>query len=362
MANRIARASLVFLLLFVFVSRPSGQRPATAGELSIYFIDVEGGQSTLIVAPTGESMLVDAGYADDDRDPRRIMAAARDAGVKQIDALVVTHFHADHDGGVPEVARQLPIRQFLDVGDILRTPAAIADRDWLLTLARYDAYVRARGDVYRNGLAPFLGKPHVEPQPGYSMSIGAASVTFVSHDGATIKQPLPGAGQATSGCPAAPPEMQEKNENARSNGFVLQFGRFRFLDIGDLVGSPLYSIVCPRSLVGPVDVYLVSHHGGVDSSYPATFDAFKPRVAIVNNGATKGGAPEVFDTIRHASWLEGSWQLHASRNAGVTNLAPSHIANLDETTSHWIKLSAREDGSFRVTNSRTGKITTFTAK
>jgi len=345
------RTTLVVLLMLAFISRPSGQGPRPAGELSIYFNDVEGGQATLIVAPTGESMLVDAGYADDDRDPRRILAAARDAGVKQIDALVVTHFHADHDGGIPEVARRLPIRQFLDVGDILRTPDAIADRDWLLTLARYNAYVRARD-----------GKPHVEPEPGYQMSVGAANVTFVSHDGATITMPLPGGGHATDGCPAAPPEMQEKNENARSNGFVLQFGRFRFLDIGDLVGAPLYSLVCPRSLVGPVDVYLVSHHGGVDSSYPATFAAFRPRVAIVNNGVTKGGAPEVFETIRHASGVDGAWQLHASRNAGVTNLAREQIANLDETTSHWIKVSAREDGSFRVINSRTGKITTFSAK
>src|SRR4051812_1212049 len=118
------RASLVALLLLLLIGRSSGQRTSLRGDLSIYFIDVEGGQSTLIVAPTGESMLVDAGYADDDRDPRRILAAARDAGIRQINTLLLTHFHADHDGGVPEVARQLPIKQFLDDGDILRTPDA----------------------------------------------------------------------------------------------------------------------------------------------------------------------------------------------------------------------------------------------
>jgi beta-lactamase superfamily II metal-dependent hydrolase len=334
------RASLVAILLLALLARPSGQSPADG--LSIYFIDVEGGQSTLIVAPTGESMLVDAGYADNDRDPNRILAAAHDAGIRQIDTLLVTHFHADHDGGVPGVARQIPIKQFLDDGDVVRTPEAIADRDWLLTLARYNAYVQARGRA-----------PHVEPQPGYQMKVGAAQVTFVSHDGKTITQPLPGGGESNAACPATAPDAQEKIENPRSNGFVLQFGRFRFLDLGDLVGQPLFALLCPRSLIGPVDLYLIPHHGGVDTWYPATFAGFHPRVAIINNGPLKGGAPEAFDAVRHAPGLEATFQLHASRLPGSIDLPPSQISNLDDTTSYWIKVIARENGSFTVVNART---------
>jgi hypothetical protein len=336
------------MVIFGLLTAPAVQ---AAKDVRVFFIDVEGGQSTLIVAPGGESMLVDAGYADDGRDPRRILAAARDAGIRQIDTLLVTHFHADHDGGVPEVARQFPIKRFLDDGDIVRTPPAIADRDWLLTLARYNAYVQARDDA-----------PHAEPQPGYEMPVGSARVTFVSHAGKTITEPLPGAGAPNGACPTAPPEPQEKIENPRSNGFLLQFGRFRFLDLGDLVGEPLFALLCPRSLIGPVDLYLVPHHGGVDTWYPATFTGFRPHVAIINNGPTKGGAPEIFEAVRHAPGLDVTFQLHASRNPGAMNLPPSQIANLDETTSHWIKVAAREDGSFRVTNGRTRATSLFTQK
>src|SRR5579871_648893 len=126
------------------------------------------------------------------------------------------------------------------------------------------------------------------------MTVGAAQVTFVSHAGATITQPLPGGGQMNGACPAMPPQAQETVQNPQSNGFLLQFGRFRFLDLADLVGQPLFALLCPRSLIGPVDLYLVPHHGGVDTWYPATFAGFRPRVAIINNGPLKGGAPEAF--------------------------------------------------------------------
>jgi hypothetical protein len=140
---------------------------------------------------------------------------------------------------------------------------------------------------------------------------------------------------------------------------VLRFGRFRFLNLGDLSGAPLFSLVCPRSLIGAVDVYLVPHHGGRDATYPATFAALRPRVAIVNNGATKGGAPETFINLQRAPGLEAAWQLHTSMNEGAVNLPESQSANLDESTAHWIKVSAREDGSFTVTNGRTGVTTSF---
>src|SRR5687768_1437469 len=89
-----------------------------ADTLDIYFIDVEGGQATLLVTPARQSLLVDTGYAGNGgRDAARIMAAVRDAGLDAIDYLLITHFHPDHDGGVIELAQQIPIRTFIDHGD-----------------------------------------------------------------------------------------------------------------------------------------------------------------------------------------------------------------------------------------------------
>ena len=324
---------------------------AAARTLDIYFIDVEGGQSTLIVTPAGESLLIDAGFPGDGtfaskaasparaRDAGRIVLAARDAGVKQIDYLLITHFHADHDGGVVELAQQLPIRTFIDHGSV----GADAEENVKGTLEVFAAYAAVRGK----------GK-HIEPAPGDRLPMKEVDAVVVSSAGKTLTTPLDGAGARNEACGPTATPAQEPHENPRSTGIVLQFGRFRFLDVGDLSGAPLFALVCPADLIGPVDAYLVAHHGGVDAVDPATFAAFKPRAAIVNNGATKGGAPEIFTALRAARGIEDVWQLHTSRNPGAQNFADDRIANLDETTAHWIKLSANADGSFSVTNGRTG--------
>jgi len=325
--------------------------------LDIYFIDVEGGQSTLMVTPAGESFLIDTGFAGDGafqskagdprraRDAQRIAAAARDAGVTRIDYLLITHFHADHDGGVVELAQLLPIGTFIDHGGVLpEAEARVAGT--LDALAAYSA-VRAKGR-------------HLEPAPGERLPLKGVTAIVVSSGGATVREPLAGSSRqsahgANAACGPTAPPAQEPTENPRSTGVRLEFGRFRFLDVGDLSGAPLFALACPRNLVGPVDVYLVAHHGGPDAADPATFAAFRPRVAIVNNGAVKGGAPETFATLHAVPGLADVWQLHRSMNDGARNFAHDRIANLDETTAHWIKVRAREDGSFVVTNGRTGE-------
>jgi competence protein ComEC len=325
-------------------------QPGSAAQtLDMYFIDVEGGQSTLIITPAGESLLVDTGFAGSDgRDSKRILAAARDAGVKQIDYLLMTHFHADHDGGVVELSRQMPIKTFFDHGDLVRSPEALAESRWPATLAAYNAYVSARAKA-----------KHVEPKPGDRLPLKGVDAVWVSSAGATIGTPVAGARQANPACGPSAPPAQEKLENPRSTGFHLRFGRFRFVDLGDLSGAPLFALVCPANRLGAVDLYLVPHHGGPDTSYPATFAAVKPRVAVVNNGATKGGSPEVFAALRKVQGLEDVWQLHRSENPGAQNFPDERIANLDESTGHWIKASASEDGSFTVTNGRTGATTNY---
>ena len=332
---------------------------ASPKTLDIYFIDVEGGQATLIVTPAGESLLVDAGFPGsgafeskpgdprEARDARRIAAAAREAGVTRIDYLLVTHFHADHDGGVVELAQLMPIGTFIDHG----TVPAEAEENVPGTRAMFEAYaaVRAKGR-------------HLEPNAGDRLPLKGIDVTVVSSAGKTIAQPLTGAGGRTSPCASKAPAAQEVRENPRSTGFRLEFGRFRFLDLGDLSGDPLYALACPVGLVGPVDVYLVAHHGGADAADPATFAAFAPRVAVMNNGPRKGGAPDTFAALRGAAGIEDVWQLHRSEMPGSQNVADDRIANVDETTAHWIKLSAKEDGSFTMTNGRTRAAKAYPAR
>jgi len=194
--------------------------------------------------------------------------------------------------------------------------------------------------------------------PGRRLPLKDVEATVVSSAGEILPKPLTGAGtnnDACAGAPLTPP--QEPNENPRSTGIVLTFGRFRFLDVGDLSGDPLFRLACPRDLIGPIDVYLVAHHGGGDAADPALYAAIRPRVALVNNGERKGGAANTLSRLKTLAGTD-TWQLH--RAATGENTDDTRIANLDETTSYAIKISAREDGTFTVTNGRTGKTTPYT--
>ncbi len=343
-ARAVFSAAISAAVLAVFLLPAMAFVAPARKTLDIYFLDVEGGHSTLVVTPSGQSLLIDTGFAGfDGRDAGRIVEAARTAGIAQIDYLLLTHFHWDHDGGVVELARQMPIRTFIDNGDLNRSPAAMAVEKWPITLERYDAYLPVRATGW-----------HRVPTPGERLKLEGADVTFVSASAATVTRPLPGGGKRNSECEATAPPADDPFENTRSIGVLLRFGRFRFLNLGDLTGAPLFALVCPRSLIGRVDLFLVPHHGWRDGSYPAMFAGLKPRVAIVNNSAVKGGSPETFAALRRAPGHKGAWQLHRSTHEGVINLAESQVANLDETTAHWIKVSARESGAFTVTNRRTG--------
>jgi beta-lactamase superfamily II metal-dependent hydrolase len=273
------------------------------------------------------------------RDANRVLAAAHDAGLQRIDYLLITHFHEDHNGGVPDVAAKIPIDIFIDHG----TVPSDAEKNVPGTLDAFDAYAAARSKA----------RQHIEAKPGDRIPLKGVEALFVSSAGQTIRTAVKGARDRNAACSSPAVPAQEIYENPRSTGFVLRFGEFRFLDIGDLSGQPLRDLVCPNSLLGPVDVYLVAHHGGPDAADPATLAAFKPRLAVLNNGTTKGGGAETFKVLHDFSAID-VWQLHRSRNAGVVNFADDHIANLDESTAHWIKVTANADGSFRVTNGRTG--------
>jgi beta-lactamase superfamily II metal-dependent hydrolase len=340
MTRRIV--SVVGLLTVLCVGRTASQ---TTKPLDIRFIDVEGGQATLVVSPSGESMLVDAGWPGfNGRDAERIVAAAKAAGLSRIDYLVVTHYHTDHVGGVPQLADRLPIRTFVDHG------ATVEQGDAPTKL--YDAYVQARSK----------GR-HLQVKPGDKIPVNGIDVQVVSAGGDVIATPLASAGAANPLCADFKPKNDDPSENARSVGVVLTFGRFRMLDLGDLTWNKEHDLVCPTNRIGTVDVYLTTHHG-LDQSGPAVLvHAFRPRVAIMNNGAKKGGTPPAWTIVRQSPGLEDLWQVHYAVDGGADhNVAEPFIANTDESTAYGIRISADRDGSFVVTNERNGKSKKYEAR
>lgn len=353
-SSRMKRVLMVLALVGGCAPRAT-VHPSERATLDIYFIDVEGGQSTLLVTPRGESFLIDAGFPGDGtfaskpgdpakaRDAQRVLAAVRDAGLSRIDYLMLTHYHADHAGGVEELSQLLPIGTFIDHS----APPAEAEAGVPGTKAVYDGYVARRAA----GI-------HLEPKPGDRLPMRGIEATVVSSGGATLTTPLAGAGTSNTACTSPGLPAQEKLENPRSTGVRVQFGNFSFLDVGDLSGAPLVALTCPHDLIGRADVYLVAHHAGLDAADPTIFSTVKPRVAVFNNGARKGGAAETFATLRGFPGID-VWQLHRSLATGAVNMADARVANLDESTSAWIKISANTDGSFVVVNGRTGQATTY---
>lgn len=324
------------LLIVAAVALVGAQTPATK-PLDIFFIDVEGGQATLIVTPSGESLLVDTGWAGfNGRDADRIAAVARRAGVAHIDYLVVTHYHSDHVGGVPELIKRLPVRNFVDHGPTVETderPAAL-----------FAAYAAARN----------AGR-HVQVKPGDTVPLKDIDVRVVSSGGSLIQRPLSGAGAANPLCRDYKPLEEDTTENARSVGMMLTFGAFKMIDLGDLTWNKEHGLVCPGNLLGTVDVYLTTHHGTETSGAPFIVHALRPRVAIMNNGAKKGGTPRAWQTVHDSPGLQDLWQLHFTVDAGAEhNVTERFIANMDETSGYGMKLSAQRDGSFTVSNERNG--------
>ena len=310
--------------------------PAAKKSVEMYFIDVEGGQATLVVAPSGESMLIDAGWPGyNGRDAGRIVAAAKAAGVKKIDYLMVTHYHTDHVGGVPELAAKMPVRTYVDHGSSFET-GKNAD----ILVKAYLAH-RAKGQ-------------HLEVKPGDSVPIKGLAVKIVASAGDLIAAPLPGAGAPNPLCAAFQPKAEDKTENGRSIGMILSYGKFRLANLADLTWNKEHELACPNHKLGAVSVYMVSHHGMNLSGPAAMVHALHPLVAVMNNGAKKGGSAEAWQIVRQSPGLKDIWQLHYAIAGGKENNAPdTFIANTDETCEgKWIRLSAREDGSFTLFNAR----------
>lgn len=322
-------------------------KPAPAPKpMQIYFVDVEGGQATLVVSPSGQSLLIDTGWPGyDGRDSDRILAAAHDAGIKQIDYVLITHYHRDHVGGVPQLAEGIPIGTFVDHGPNLE--------DSEVTRADYAAYQKA-----------IAGHAHVVVKPGYGIPIKGIEVRVLTAAGEHISDPLPGMGEANPNCKGEPAATADPTENSRSLGVLITYGHFRFLDLGDLTKQKELDLACPNNLLGTVDLYLATHHGSDSSNPKAIVWALHPTVAVIDNGPRKGAAPAAWQIVHDSPGLKDLWQLHYAAEADKDhNVAEDHIANMKEhCEGKYLKATAELDGTFAMINSRNGLRKTYAKK
>ena len=306
--------------------------------LEVYFVDVEGGQATLFVSPSGESMLIDTGWPGfGGRDADRIVAAAHAAGLKQIDFVLVTHYHEDHVGGVPQFAERIPIGTFIDHG-----PSVETDSKTSAMVAAYNDAVSKRR--------------HLVVKPGDKIPIKGIDIEVVTAGGEAIRRPLAGAGQANPLCNDPTPKLEDTGENARSVGVLIRYGKFLMIDLGDLTWDKERELACPRNLVGHVSAYLSTAHAHPGFGQAVMVHALAPRVAVMNNGSRKGGDPAARQIVRSSPGIQDIWQLHFAVESREPNNAPGQfIANPEEKCEGSpLKLTAEKDGTFTVINLRNG--------
>jgi competence protein ComEC len=354
-----------------------GAQNKPSGKLDIYFIDMEGGHSTLYVAPSGESMLIDTG-SPGERDQERMMDVIHAAGVTRIDHMILTHYHGDHVGGLQELAKKIPIKHYYDHGPSVepkeQVPGFRAMYDELLSKAQ-----------------------HTVVRPGDKIPFAGVNVLVVTSAAKVLKTPIagaPGAGKANPECASFVPrdESHVDPDNPQSVGIVMSLGKFRHVNLGDFTWNVEKDLMCPNNPIGTVDLYLTSHHGIDQSGSPALVHALQPRVAVMHNSTRKGGAIQTMQTLHSSPGLEDIWQLHWAFAAGMEHNSPGlFIANIEEPASvaavltapsptpgqergpggrgpghtgpaFYIKASASPDGSFTVTNTRNNFTRTYAAR
>jgi competence protein ComEC len=358
-------------LALVLPSAPERVAAQTRTALDIYVVDVEGGNATLFVAPSGESLLIDTGNvapAAAIRDAERIMVAAKDAGLTKIDNLITTHWHGDHYGGMAELAKRIPIRHFIDHGPNVQPNPDV------------DAFL---ANVYPK---LYADAKHTVAKPGDKIAVAGLDIQVVTSAGETIKTPVAGAGGPNPYCASFKPG-DNNAEDPMSVGVYVTFGKFRTAHLGDLTKNKEFELMCPNNRLGPLDVFLGLHHGVSTSNSEVIIHATRPRVAIMNNGTRKGGAPDVMQVLHSSPGLEDLWQIHFSQLSGqeytvpgmfIANgvdtplsampvapiAAPAPGANAPPAPVHdgpafWIKVTAQQDGTFTVTNQRNGFAKTY---
>lgn len=337
------------LIAIAFVVLVAAGVTRAADTLDIYFIDTEGGQATLLITPAGQAMLIDSGFADEDskaaRDATRIAAAAALGNVKRLDVFMPTHFHGDHVGGVEQVAAKLPIALFVDDGPAVQDSPPLKQR-----IGEYS-------EIYA---AQFAKGQHLVVKGGDKIPLKDVEVTVVAANG----KPAPLPGKANPNCAGLERRPPGNPEDTESIGVLVQFGRFRFTNFGDMPWNQELDLLCPDNRVGQVDLYETPAHGREPSKAVA---ALAPRVAVADNGARKGAGAASVKAFKAMPGLEDLWLLHFNVPGGAeANPANEFIANLDEPGSgdqgKYLKVSAMKDGSFTLFNARTNTTKKYAAR
>jgi beta-lactamase superfamily II metal-dependent hydrolase len=348
----VVRPAMVVLPFLLLLAEPVAGQQRT---LDIYWIDVEGGAATLVVSPSGESLLYDAGWEVDGRDGKRIAEVVKQAGLKKIDYFVMSHYHPDHAGGIPVLATLVPIGHCFDRGDFVEP----ANQKWR--------------DIY---LAACSSKRTIV-KAGDTIPLKGVQVDVVASNGQLLAKPIKGSA-AKPLCPSAENKPAEGPENQYMVGSLFTYGRFRFLDLADLDWEKEMELACPINRLGQVTIYQAGRHGALDGAgAPGFLYAIAPQVVIVNNGPRKGlggpsaGSPKPltkhYERLAKIPGVEGIWQGHLSllESDKASNTAEEMIANLEDSadcTGHWIRASVKADGSFTMTNSRNRFSKTYTAR
>jgi beta-lactamase superfamily II metal-dependent hydrolase len=367
-------------VLALAVAALAGQS-LTAKTLRIYVIDVEGGNAQLWVSPSGESVVIDTGNgpgAAAVRDADRIMAAVKDAGVKQIDHLITTHYHGDHVGGLTELATRIPIKEFIDHGPNVQPNPQM------------DQYLRQYGELSAKA-------KHTVPKTGDRIPVSGLDWRIVSATGHPLKTPLAGAPVAGAPNPYCGSFARHdvnpvsggrlgNTEDEQSVASHVTFGKFRVLYLGDFDWNQEFELMCPNNPIGTVDLFVASRHGQPSSNSELLVHAVRPRAIVMNNGPRKGGQPAAMNILLNSPRLQDLWQIHFAFLGGQEYNAPGlFIANTEETSipiapmpapprglpappapqhngpAYWIKVTAQPDGSFTVTNGRNSFSKTYKA-
>lgn len=359
--------------------------PAVAQEkpLKIIVVDVEGGAATLFLTPEGQSLLIDTGWPpgngqmsspDGSKDSSdRIVMAAKKLGIKNLDYVLVTHYHDDHSGGAAALAKKIPVGTFIDHGpngDPLR-PGTPPERVLNTSFGQFELYQQT-----------LKGHKRLIAKAGDVIKIGSLTNTIVASDAKLIEKPLAGAGAVNLNCYNHPPRDIDDNvnENTRSVASLLRFGDVSIAQFGDLSWDMEYQLACPIDRLGKVNLLIVTQHGSANvSNNAAHIAAMAPDVAIMPNGGKKGGDPDVIKTVTAQESVQGFWRLHESYKFPEVSGDQNFIANLnppqaeiDKVASkpweappdmgHGIMAEVYKSGRITVTNLRNGFSRTYQSK
>ncbi len=336
---------IALLLLFGLFS--AGAASAASKTFDVYSIDSEGAKSVLIVSPTGQSMLIDTGWAGyNGRDTDRILEACKAAGVTKLDVMVITHYDIDHVNNAPGVAGKIPVDLFVDYG-----PPAVSNPGTLNAAKAYDAL--------------WANAKHLVVKPGDKIPFAGVDVLVVTGNAQAIKTPLAGGGKPNPACAGVerktwPRQDEDASENGHSLSLLFTYGQFRMLDMGDLSWNRELELMCPNNPIGTVDLLMVGNHASDVSNSPALINGVRPRVSLVDNAIRKFGPGSVMQILKGSPGLQALYLMHWSALAPNDNPPDEFIANVqDSPDGKWIKISADQAGTMSITNARTGETKTF---